>query len=64
MPSLRDYSFYELSSVDMLKLDDFKLDIEFKFNKLNGIILFAAENSDGSGDYISLILRNGLIELV
>ena len=38
-------------------------DIEFKSTQLNGLIFFASQFSDGSGTLLSLVLRDGFVEL-
>ena len=40
-----------------------KIEMEFKPQSLdNGIILYSGQNTDGSGDYVTLALRNGYLE--
>jgi hypothetical protein len=61
-PSFKENSFLELSFESII-LYDFSIEIEFKFTKSNGLIFYASELIDGLGDFISLILRNNLIEM-
>lgn len=43
-------------------LNDFSLEIEFKSTTMNGILFYAYQCYDGSGDFISILIRNGNIE--
>lgn len=60
-PSFTKKSFLELSY--QFDLFDFSIELEFKSNSLNGIILFTSQFRDGSGDFLLLALRHGLIEM-
>ena len=61
-PQFKNYSFLELNYPDN-RLQDLTFDIEFKSNQLSGLIFFASQYSDGSGTLLSLVLRDGFLEL-
>ena len=61
-PQFKNYSFLELNYPDN-RLQDLTFDIEFKSTQLNGLIFFASQFSDGSGTLLSLVLRDGFLEL-
>ena len=61
-PSFQEDSFLELS-LEPVELTDFSIELEFKSTKLNGLIVYASQLIDGSGDFIALVLRNGFIEM-
>jgi hypothetical protein len=63
IPSFKDHSFIELTFRSDENLIDFSIDLEFKSSDLNGLLLYASQYIDGSGDFISLLLRNGFIEM-
>lgn len=40
-----------------------KIEVEFKSLNKDGIILFNSQEEDGSGDFVSLTLNQGYVEL-
>ncbi|XP_070206823.1 agrin-like isoform X2 [Littorina saxatilis] len=60
-PSFSGRSFIEVPRIEKANED---LSIEVVFDTLNkdGIILFNAQNTDGTGDFVSLAVRDGFIE--
>jgi len=60
-PSFNGQSYIELPRIQKASRD---LSIEVVFQTLNkdGIILFNAQNPDGTGDFVSLAVREGFIE--
>lgn len=42
---------------------DMKIEVEFKSLNKDGIILFNSQEEDGSGDFVSLTLNQGYVEL-
>lgn len=61
-PNFKEYSFIELTPIELL-MNDFSIEAEFKSNRQNGIIFYSSQMADGSGDFISIIIRNGLVEM-
>ena len=61
-PSFKSNSFLEFTSTE-ISMNDLNIDIEFKSTKLNGILLFLSQSSDGLGDFITVLLRSGFIEM-
>ena len=61
-PEFKNYSYLELHYKEK-SFNDFSLQIEFKTSKLNGLIFFASQSPDGSGNLLALILRDGFIEM-
>lgn len=61
-PEFKNYSYLELHYKEK-SFNDFSLKIEFKTSKLNGLIFFASQSPDGSGNLLALILRDGFIEM-
>jgi hypothetical protein len=60
-PSFKNYSFLELNTDN--NFNELNLEIEFQATKLFGIIFFASEFSDGSGDLLAILIRDGFIEM-
>ncbi|XP_076451600.1 agrin-like isoform X2 [Babylonia areolata] len=61
VPSFNGRSFIEVPRINKARVD---LSIEVVFQTLNkdGIILFNAQNPDGTGDFVSLAVREGFVE--
>ena len=61
VPSFNGRSFIEVPRIQKARTD---LSIEVAFQTLNtdGIILFNAQNPDGTGDFVSLAVREGYVE--
>ena len=61
-PNFKEHSFIELTPIELF-MNDFSIEAEFKSNKQNGILFYSSQITDGSGDFISIIIRNGLVEM-
>ncbi len=59
IPSFDDKAFVELKPLSKVE-HKFSLDIEFRSLAQDGILLFAQQTIDGSGDFISLSLKDRL----
>ncbi|XP_076472604.1 agrin-like [Babylonia areolata] len=61
VPSFTGHSFLKVPRITKASQD---LSMEVVFQTLNkdGIVLFNAQNKDGSGDFVSLAVRDGFIE--
>ncbi|KAL8568100.1 hypothetical protein ACOMHN_000324 [Nucella lapillus] len=61
VPSFNGRSFIEVPRINRARTD---LSVEVVFQTLNkdGIILFNAQNADGTGDFVSLAVRDGFVE--
>jgi len=46
-----------------IDLNDFNIEIEFKSFKSDGILFFASQFIDGTGDFIALLVRENFIEM-
>jgi hypothetical protein len=60
-PSFTNNSFIELSH--HIDISDFSIELELKSSKANGLLFFASQFIDGSGDFIALIIRENSIEM-
>ncbi|KAK3607077.1 hypothetical protein CHS0354_039132 [Potamilus streckersoni] len=61
-PSFSGLSFLSLTPIGNIT-DHFTLEIAFHSMNKDGVILFASENKDGTGQFISLAITNGQVEL-
>ncbi|KAL3860973.1 hypothetical protein ACJMK2_007067, partial [Sinanodonta woodiana] len=61
-PSFSGLSFLSLTPIGNIT-DHFTLEIAFHSMNKDGVILFASENKDGTGQFISLAISNGQVEL-
>ena len=61
-PSFKEFSFLELQFFETV-LYDFSIEMEFKATNLNGLIFFMTQVNDNADDFISILLRNGVIEM-
>ncbi len=61
VPSFDDRAFVELRPLPKVE-HKFSLEVEFRPLAADGVILFAQQSLDGTGDFISLALRGGRVE--
>ena len=58
VPSFDGFAFVEMKPIQKVE-HKFSVEIEFKTQSQDGLILFAQQNTNGDGDFISLALVNG-----
>ena len=60
-PSFTGKSYLTVPAINKAN-KDLSIDVVFLTLNKDGILLFNAENSDGTGDFIALIIKDGYVE--